>query len=95
VVLVNNNGALSQEFPSLNRNYGGSMHGKSDELWKFHPDFSFAKVAEAMGCGGIRVDKPGDIKGALQKAFAMNKPVVVEVISDVREMAPAAWAPAA
>jgi acetolactate synthase-1/2/3 large subunit len=95
VVLVNNNGALSQEFPSLNRNYGGSMHGKSDELWKFRADFSFAKVAEAMGCAGIRVDKPGDIKGALQKAYAMNQPVVVEVISDVREMAPTAWAPSA
>jgi len=95
VVLVNNNGALSQEFPSLNRNYGGAMHGKSDELWKFRADFSFAKVAEAMGCAAIRVEKPGDIKAALQKAFAMNKPVVVEVISDVREMAPPAWAPGA
>ncbi|MGE5526428.1 MAG: thiamine pyrophosphate-binding protein [Rhodospirillaceae bacterium] len=95
VVLVNNNGALSQEFPSLNRNYGGNMHGKSDELWKFRADFSFAKVAEAMGCGAIRVEKPGDIKAALQDAFAMNKPAVVEVMSDVREMAPTAWVPGA
>jgi acetolactate synthase-1/2/3 large subunit len=48
-----------------------------------------------MGCGGIRVEKPGEIKGALQKAFAMGKPVVVEVLSDVKLMAPAAWAPKA
>ncbi|MDB5905553.1 MAG: ilvB [Betaproteobacteria bacterium] len=92
VVLVNNNRALSQEFPSLNNNYGGKMHGKSDELWRFG-DFNFAKVAEAMGCGGIRVEQPGEIKGALEKAFAMGKPCVVEVMSDVELMAPPAWTP--
>ncbi|MDB5865644.1 MAG: ilvB [Betaproteobacteria bacterium] len=94
VVLVNNNRALSQEFPSLNNNYGGKMHGKSDELWRFG-DFNFAKVAQAMGCGGIRVEQPGEIKGALEKAFAMNRPCVVEVMSDVELMAPPAWVPAA
>lgn len=93
VVVVNNNGALSQEFPSLNRNYGGAMHGKSDELWKFRPDFSFAKVAEAMGCGGLRVERPGDIRGALEQALGMGRPAVVEVISDVKAMAPVAWLP--
>jgi acetolactate synthase-1/2/3 large subunit len=92
VVLVNNNRALSQEFPSLNNNYGGKMHGKSDELWRFG-DFNFAKVAEAMGCGGIRVEQPGEIRGALEKAFAMGKPCVVEVMSDVELMAPPAWTP--
>jgi acetolactate synthase-1/2/3 large subunit len=92
VVLVNNNGALSQELPSLTRNYAGNMGGRSDELWRFG-EFNFARVAEAMGCGGIRVEKPGEIKGALQKAFAMNKPVVVEVLSDVKLMSPTAWVP--
>ena len=94
VVLVNNNRALSQELPSLKRNYDGKLRGNSDELWKFS-EFDFAKVAQAMGCGGIRVEKPGEIKGALKEAFSMaaNQPVVVEVISDVDEMAPAAWAP--
>ena len=46
-----------------------------------------------MGCAGIRVEKPGDIKAALQKAFTMNRTTVVEVMSDVKEMAPVAWAP--
>ncbi|HSQ02761.1 MAG TPA: thiamine pyrophosphate-binding protein [Burkholderiales bacterium] len=94
VVLVNNNAALSQEFPSLNRNYDGKLRGHSDELWRFRHDFNFAKVAEAIGCTGLRVESPGEIKGALQKAFAIkDKPVVVEVVSDVREMAPVAWVP--
>jgi acetolactate synthase I/II/III large subunit len=93
VVLVNNNRALSQEFPSLKRNYDGKPHGHSDELWRFS-DFNFAKVAEAMGCAAFRVEQPGKIKAALQEAFSIgNKPVVVEVISDVNEMAPNAWAP--
>src|SRR5688572_72620 len=93
VVLVNNNRALSQEFPSLKRNYDGNLRGRSDELWRFS-DFNFAKVAEAMGCAAFRVEQPGDIKGALQKAFTLEKPVVVEVMSDVNLMAPIAWAPA-
>jgi acetolactate synthase-1/2/3 large subunit len=92
VVLVNNNRALSQEFPSLNRNYGGNMRGHSDELWRFG-EFNFAKVAEAMGCAGFRVEQPGELKGVLQKAFTMDKPVVVEVMSDVSLMAPVAWVP--
>jgi thiamine pyrophosphate-dependent acetolactate synthase large subunit-like protein len=90
---VNNNSALSQEFPSLKRNYDGNPRGRSDELWRFSSEFNFAKVAQAMGCNGIRVEKPGDIRGALQEAFTMNKPTVVEVVSDVREMAPVAWTP--
>ena len=93
VLLVNNNRALSQEFPSLNRNYDGKPYGHSDELWKFS-DFNFAKVAEAMGCAGFRVEQPGQIRGALQEALSItDKPVVVEVISDVKEMAPTAWTP--
>jgi acetolactate synthase-1/2/3 large subunit len=92
VVLVNNNRALSQEFPSLNRNYGGKPYGNSDELWKFS-DFNFAKVAEAMGCAAFHVDKPGDIKGALSEAFTLKRPTVIEVISDVELMAPSPWTP--
>ena len=92
VLLVNNNGALSQEFPSLKRNYDNNLRGRSDELWRFS-EFNFAKVAEAMGCAGIRVEKPGDINAALQKAFTMDRTTVVEVMSDVKEMAPVAWAP--
>ena len=94
VVLVNNNAALSQEFPSLNRNYDGKPYGNSDELWRFREDFNFAKVSEAMGCAAFRVEKPADVKPALEKAFAIgDRPVVVEVRSDVKLMAPPAWTP--
>lgn len=47
---------------------------------------SFAKVAEAIGFLGIRVEDPGDLKGALQKAFAYEGPALVEVIVNRREL---------
>jgi hypothetical protein len=47
----------------------------------FGTDFknpNFAKVAEAMGAKGIRLEEPGDVKDALAEALAHNDgPVVV------------------
>jgi len=39
----------------------------------------FGAVATAMGCLGITVDRPGDIAGALEKAFAFKGPSVIDV----------------
>ncbi len=86
VVLVNNNSGLNQEITLNKLNYAGRPLGKWTNLWTF-TDNNFAKIAEAFGCGGIRVEKPGDIKDALKQAFAMNKPVVIDVVSDVNVLA--------
>ena len=86
VVLVNNNSGLSQEVTLNKNNYGGNPRGNWEELWTF-TDNNFAKIAEAFGCGGIRVEKPGEIKDALKQAFSMNKPVVIDVVSDVDVLA--------
>ena len=64
-------------------------------MWHFSHEVNFARVAEAMGCVGIRVERPEDIRPALEKALASNSPAVVEVISDVDAMAKRAWRPAA
>ena len=64
VMVVNNNRALNQEI-TLKRDYDGKQRGRADELWRFS-EFNFAKVAEAIGCAGIRVEKPGEIDGALK-----------------------------
>ena len=64
-------------------------------MWHFSPQVNFAKVAEAMGCVGIRVERPEDIRPALEKALAASCPAVVEVISDVDAMANRAWRPSA
>jgi pyruvate dehydrogenase (quinone) len=44
---------------------------------------NFAKVADAMGAKGIRLEEPGDIKDALAEALAYNDgPVVVDAVVD-------------
>ncbi|MCW5690904.1 MAG: thiamine pyrophosphate-binding protein [Pseudolabrys sp.] len=45
-------------------------------------DFSpanFAKIGEGFGCLAIRVDDPGDLAPAMQRAFASEGPVLVDV----------------
>jgi len=53
----------------------------------------FAKLGEALGCAAFRVDKPGQLKELLPKAFAMNRPVVIDVVTDENALAEKAWAP--
>ncbi|UCH36890.1 MAG: biosynthetic-type acetolactate synthase large subunit [Candidatus Bathyarchaeota archaeon] len=47
------------------------------------PDF--VKLAEAFGATGIRVEKPADIKPALQQAIKLDCPVVLDIIIDKDE----------
>jgi acetolactate synthase-1/2/3 large subunit len=92
VVVVNNNSALNQEINLNNAAYGGKQRGRAEEMWRF-PDINFAKVAESFGCAGIRVEKPGELHEALRRAIAMNKPVVVDAVSDMYAIAPHPWNP--
>ena len=44
---------------------------------------NFARVAEAMGAKGIRLEEPGDVHEALSEALAYNNgPVVVDAVVD-------------
>ncbi len=91
VTLVNNNHSLNQERDGVEAIYGGTSAG-SDELWLFE-DTDFAAIAESMGCLGITVDKPGEIAGALDRAFTADRPVVIDVKTAVEGIAPRAWTP--
>ena len=91
VILVNNNHSLNQEQGGVESVYGGRTAG-SDELWLF-PEADFAKIAESMGCFGITVNKPSELAGALDQAFAAGKPAVVDVKTHVEGIAPRAWRP--
>jgi len=93
IMLVNNNYALNQEKHLFDAAYKGQQRGRATEMWHFSHEVNFARVAEAMGCVGIRVDRPEDIRAALDKALASNSPAVVEVISDVDAMSKRAWRP--
>jgi acetolactate synthase-1/2/3 large subunit len=94
IVVVNNNFALNQEQTLFNSAYGGKQEpGSGWGMWHFQQEANLAKAAEALGCLGIRVDRPDDIRPALEQALAANRPAVVEVISDVEAQAKRAWTP--
>jgi pyruvate dehydrogenase (quinone) len=46
------------------------------------PDFPYARYAELLGFEGIRVDAPGQLGGAWERAFAADRPVLLEAITD-------------
>src|SRR5262245_19092227 len=94
IMVVNNNYALNQEKHLFDQAYKGQQRGRATEMWHFSHQVNFARVAEAMGCVGLRVERADDIRPALEKALASNAPAVVEVISDVDAMAKRAWRPA-
>jgi acetolactate synthase-1/2/3 large subunit len=88
VILVNNNGALQQVKKGIDTAYGGKQWGRAKEMWVFKPGTNYARVAEDLGCLGIRVETPGEIRGALEKAFAAGRPALIDVVTDI-EAAPA------
>ena len=95
VMVVNNNSSLNQEIPLVGHAYEGKRGDryKPDEMWRFQKSADLAKVAEAMGCAAFRVDNAKALKELLPRAFAMSKPVVIDVISDDQALAPTAWTP--
>jgi pyruvate dehydrogenase (quinone) len=48
---------------------------------------NFALMADAIGVRGIRVEKPGELKGAIEAALAHKGPVLVDVVSARQELA--------
>lgn len=91
VTVVNNNQALGQCAGPIRRLYG-DRPGRPDEMYGFS-SASFARLAEEMGCHGVRVEKPAEIGPAIREALAQDRPAVVEVMTDVNCPAPEPWAP--
>ena len=46
------------------------------------PDFGYAAFAETLGLRGIRVDRPEEVGAAWDAAFAADRPVVLEAVTD-------------
>ena len=73
-VVVLNNGAL-----------GWVKHGQGDRvIASTFSDMNFAEIARAMGCGGIRVEEPDQLSGALAEALGANVPTVVDVVTSFK-----------
>ncbi|MGE5603296.1 MAG: thiamine pyrophosphate-binding protein, partial [Nitrososphaerales archaeon] len=85
VVVVHNNSAFGQEKGLIAMLGEAGALGAEKEIYAFRP-VNFASIAEEMGCLGIRVEKPGEIKAALAQALAANRPVLVDVVTDIDAM---------
>jgi acetolactate synthase-1/2/3 large subunit len=91
VTIINNNNGFAQGIGDVHAMYG-DRPGNPGELYRFEP-VSFARIAEDMGCVGIRVEQPDQINAAIRQALATERPTVVEVMTSLDYRAPEPWAP--
>jgi acetolactate synthase-1/2/3 large subunit len=89
VTVVNNNSGGNQSKRGFDRIYGGTQTPQARELWTYTHN-NFAKIAEDIGAIGIRVEKAADLGPALLKAYKADRPVVIDVVTDIEALAPVA-----
>lgn len=81
ITVVNNNSALSMVWKSFYlAGRDPASLGTPHEMYAFN-DTDFAQIATDMGCLGIRVERPEDIRPALEKAQSSGRPTVVDVVT--------------
>jgi len=86
-IVVFNNAASGYVKALQHLMYGKGAYQSSDLA-----ETNYAKVAEAMGCVGIRVEDPADLVGAFREGIALRGgPVVIDVVvtRDPARMLPA------
>ena len=91
VTVVNNNGGGNQSKRGFDRVYGGQQTEQARELWTFRKT-NFARIAEELGALGIRVENASAFPAALAQGLAANRPVVIDVVTDIDALAPVAVA---
>ena len=77
VTVINNNSVLGQSQLGIRRAYGDDR-GREEEQYRFR-DTDFARLAEDLGACGVRVEQPGEIRGAIEKALEQDRPAIVDV----------------
>jgi acetolactate synthase-1/2/3 large subunit len=82
-IVVFNNGGYGMVKQWQNLFYGGRL--SAVDLGFTYPDYP--KLAEAMGCVGLKVDHPSEVDPVIEKMLSVNdRPVVLEVVVDGEEM---------
>ena len=89
ITVVNNNHSLNQVRKGTEEAYS-ERSGNPDEIWQFSST-DFARLAEDIGCIGFRITQPGKLKRTLTEALASDKPVVIDVVTDIEASPPQAW----
>jgi acetolactate synthase I/II/III large subunit len=85
-IIVVNNAASGYVKALQHLMYGEGAYHASDLA-----ETNYAAVAEALGCTAIRVEEPGAVAPAIERAFATAGPVVIDVVvtRDPAKMLPA------
>ena len=82
VYVVFNDQGLGNERAFQNEHYGGRFFAVDYR----NPDFG--ALARVFGAYGEQVKSPGDLEGAIQRAFDSGKPAVIDVLIDQNTLAP-------
>jgi pyruvate dehydrogenase (quinone) len=78
VIVVLNNGDLNMVTWEQRVMAGAKKFEASQDL----PAFPYARYAQMLGLGGIEVASPDELPSAIQRAFAADRPVVLECHTD-------------
>jgi acetolactate synthase-1/2/3 large subunit len=76
VGVMGNNGIWALEHHPMKFLYGYSVAAE------LRPETPYEKVVEALGCDGVVVNEPSELRPALERAFESGRPTLVNVITD-------------
>jgi acetolactate synthase-1/2/3 large subunit len=76
VGVMGNNGIWALEHHPMKFLYGYSVAAE------LRPQTPYEKMVEALGCDGVLVRDPGELRPALERAFESGRPTLVNVITD-------------
>jgi thiamine pyrophosphate-dependent acetolactate synthase large subunit-like protein len=76
VGVMGNNGIWALEHHPMKFLYGYSVAAE------LRPETRYEQMVEALGCEGILVREPGELRPALERAFESGKPTLVNVLTD-------------
>jgi len=85
VMVVFNDQGLGNERAFQHEHYGGRLYAVDYR----NPDFG--ALARVFGAHGEQVRKPGELEGALHRAFDSGKPAVIDVMIDQNTLAPVVY----
>ncbi len=83
--------ALEEELPITvvvfnNAALGWVKHGQGDRnIACDFREFDHAAIARAMGCAGVRVEKPAELRPALEEAARSSLPTVIDVVTSLSQ----------
>jgi thiamine pyrophosphate-dependent acetolactate synthase large subunit-like protein len=76
VGVMGNNGIWALEHHPMKFLYGYSVAAE------LRPETRYDQMVEALGCDGVLVREPGELRPALERAFESGRPTLVNVLTD-------------